>query len=106
MSSRISATAALDKLPVAVSGRPSRSTACRRRIRVLRAIGETPQAAGRAGGAEEGRRHRGAKRLGPAEMVEAGRVAVPWCDLDVADGMEAKPLRDACLHQFDNTADS
>jgi hypothetical protein len=38
----------------------------------------TRQAAGCAGWAEEGRRHRGTKRLWPAEVVEAGRVAVPW----------------------------
>ena len=32
---------------------------------------------------------------------------LPWTQhLDVADGMEAKPLGDACLHQFDNAADS
>jgi hypothetical protein len=30
------------------------------------------QAAGRAGWAEEGRRHRGAERLGPTALVEAG----------------------------------
>ena len=35
----------------------------------------TRQAAGRVGRAEEGRRHRGAQRLGPAAVVEAGRVA-------------------------------
>src|SRR5262249_58180482 len=40
MSLHISATTALDRLPVAVSGRPTRSIACRRRIRVLRATGE------------------------------------------------------------------
>jgi len=33
-------TAALDRLPVAVSGRPPRSITCRRRIRVFRATGE------------------------------------------------------------------
>ena len=33
------------------------------------------QAAGRAGRPEEGRRHRGAQRLRPAAVVEAGRVA-------------------------------
>ena len=33
------------------------------------------QAAGRAGRAEEGRRYRGAQRLGPAAVVEVGRVA-------------------------------
>src|SRR6516162_1570198 len=40
MSLHISATTALDRLPVAVSGRPPRSIACRSRIRVLRATGE------------------------------------------------------------------
>jgi hypothetical protein len=35
------------------------------------------QAAGRVGRAEEGRRHRGTKRLGPAEVVEAGGMAAP-----------------------------
>ncbi len=40
MSLHISATAALDRLPVAVRGRPTRSIACPRRIRVLRATGE------------------------------------------------------------------
>jgi len=34
------ATTALERLPVAVNGRPPRSIACRRRIRVLRATGE------------------------------------------------------------------
>ena len=33
------------------------------------------QAAGRAGWAEEGHRHRGAQRLGPAALVEAAGVA-------------------------------
>ena len=36
------------------------------------------QAAGRAGRAEEGRRHRGAQRLGPGAVVEASGVAAPW----------------------------
>jgi superfamily I DNA/RNA helicase len=29
-------------------------------------------------GQKKARRHRGTKRLWPAEVVEAGRVAVPW----------------------------
>jgi hypothetical protein len=37
----------------------------------------TRQAAGRAGGAEEGHCHRGTKRLRPAEVVEVGRMVVP-----------------------------
>src|SRR5262249_47248522 len=37
----------------------------------------TWQAAGGAGRAEEGRRHRGTKRLRATEVVEAGRMAVP-----------------------------
>jgi len=40
MSLHISATTALDRLPVAVSGRPLRLIACCRRVRVLRATGE------------------------------------------------------------------
>jgi len=35
----------------------------------------TRQAAGRSGPAEEGRRHRGEKRVGTAALLEAGRVA-------------------------------
>jgi hypothetical protein len=35
-------------------------------------------AEGYIGRAEEGRRHRGTKRFGPAEVVQAGGMAAPW----------------------------
>ena len=41
----------------------------------------TRQAAGRAGRAEEGRRHRGAQRFRPAALVEARRVAATQAHL-------------------------
>src|SRR5262249_60233568 len=40
--------------------------------------GYTRQAAGRVGWAEEGGRHRRAKRLRPKEVVKAGGMAASW----------------------------
>ena len=46
--------------------------------------GHAGQAAGGAGGTEEGGRHRGTQRLGTPALVEAGRVVGPsdgWCGI-------------------------
>ena len=64
------------------------------------------QAAGRAGRAEEGRRHRGAQRLGPAAVVEAQRVAASRSRLShcervsvrLAEGPTTDPTRIFCRH--------
>jgi len=47
MSLHISATTARDRLPVAVSGRPPRSIACRSKINVFRATAEPANSSAR-----------------------------------------------------------